>query len=151
MDYLVKDEELTIQYAAGMGAWTYHLLIPHTAHLKGRWGSLKVSGSIDGFQISCKNLSPRKKSDKLLAINEEIRKAIGKNAGDKVKVSLYLETIKKIEDYKQILLSFEDAQLIEKFKLLDSKKQEMIFHDILSQPDEDKQVEKIIFYIQKLS
>ena len=66
-------------------------------------------------------------------------------------MSLYLENIKKIEDYKQILLSFEDAQLIEKFKLLDSKKQEMIFHDILSQPDEDKQVEKIIFYIQKLS
>jgi len=40
MDYLVKDEKLELKYEPGKGAWTYHLQIPNTKHIIGKWGSL---------------------------------------------------------------------------------------------------------------
>lgn len=87
---LITDQELVLQYRRGFGAWTYHLVIPGTAHIAGKWGHLKVSGIIDGCAIGPMNLAPRKDDDKIISINKEIRSAIGKGAGDKVKVTLYL-------------------------------------------------------------
>ena len=89
MNYLVKDEQLPIHYNLGKGAWTYSIIIPNSKGLKGKWGDLKVSGCIDNYKFECKNIAPKKGDDKLLSINSEIRQAIGKNAGDKVTVTLY--------------------------------------------------------------
>lgn len=148
---IVKGEDLVLQHDPGKGAWTYYLIIPNTANLKGKWGTLKVSGYIDNFKIDSKNLAPRKCLDKLLAINKEIRKAINKKAGDKVNVTLYLDVVEKLVDDSQILLSFEDALVLEKFKLLDEAAQKVIIDEILSQENEDKQVRKILHYIDKWS
>lgn len=87
---LIKDQELVLQYKHGFGAWTYHLVIPGTAHIAGKWGDLKVSGTIDGHAFGPMNLAPRKRDDKIISINKEIRDAIGKGGGDTVRVSLYL-------------------------------------------------------------
>lgn len=87
---LITNEMLTLQHEPGLGAWTYHLRIPGTRDLVGRWGSLKVSGTIDGHHISGINLAPRKGEDKLISINRQIRDAIGKGGGDSVVVTLDL-------------------------------------------------------------
>ena len=91
MNYIVENEKLVIQYIPGNGAWTFQLIIPNTKDIKGKWGDLKVSGKIDNFEIKNKNLGPMKNSNKKLALNSEIRKYIGKGAGDIVNVTLYLE------------------------------------------------------------
>ena len=90
MKYLVKDEELELKYEAGKGAWTYHIQVPNTKHIVGKWGSLKVSGTIDDFEVKNIYLAPRKDEDKIISINKEIRDAIGKSGGDIVTVTLYL-------------------------------------------------------------
>ena len=64
MNYIVENEKLTLQYIPGNGAWTYQLIIPNTKDIKGKWGDLKVSGTIDGYEIKNKNLGPVKNSDK---------------------------------------------------------------------------------------
>ncbi len=87
---LIENKVLILQHVPGFGAWTYHLRIPGTAELNNTWGFLKVSGTIDGHQISAINLAPRKGEDKLISINKSIRDAIGKTGGDKVNVTLYL-------------------------------------------------------------
>ena len=51
MEYLVKDEILELKYQPGKGAWTYHIQIPNTKHIVGKWGSMKVSGTIDNYKI----------------------------------------------------------------------------------------------------
>ena len=87
---IVDNQKLELQYKRGFGAWTYHLRIPHTADIVGKWGSLKVSGTIDDYEIKNLNLAPRKNEDKIISINKQIRDAIGKSGGDIVTVTLYL-------------------------------------------------------------
>lgn len=78
MNFIIENEELTLQNIPGNGAWTYQLIIPNTKDIKGKWGDLKVTGTIDGYKIKNKNLGPVKNSDKKMSINSEIRKAINK-------------------------------------------------------------------------
>lgn len=90
VEELIVDEELVLQHRPGFGAWTYHLCIPGTEAIRGSWGSLKVSGTIDGYAVHGLNLAPRKGEDKIVSINKDIRNSIGKGAGDVVTVTLYL-------------------------------------------------------------
>lgn len=87
---LLKNKTLVLQYLPGFGAWTYHLRIPGTKDIEGRWGYMKVSGTIDGHPVKNINLAPRTGEDKIISINKAIRDAIGKGGGDKVTVTLYL-------------------------------------------------------------
>jgi len=87
---LIDQQELILEYRKGFGAWTYHLRIPGTAEIEGRWGYMKVSGTIDDYEVKNLNLAPRKNEDKIISINRQIREAIGKGAGDTVRVTLYL-------------------------------------------------------------
>lgn len=90
MKKLIENKKLILQYKPNFGAWTYHLQIPGTKNLVGRWGFMKVSGTIDGYKIKNLNLAPRTGEDKIISINKSIREAIGKGGGDKVTVTLYL-------------------------------------------------------------
>lgn len=89
---LIENQVLQLQYKRGYGAWTYHLVIPNTADIPGKWGYLKVSGLIDDYELEEMNLAPRKNRDKIISINKDIRNAIGKGAGDTVTVTLYLHS-----------------------------------------------------------
>jgi len=86
---LIDNQRLTLQYKAGFGAWTYHLVIPGTANIKGTWGSLRVIGKIDHYILKEHHLAPRKKEDKIISINQEIRREINKTGGESVIVTLY--------------------------------------------------------------
>lgn len=90
MEKILDKQELILQYQLGFGAWTYHLRIPNTAHLRGKWGLLKVSGTIDDVEIKNINLAPRKDGDRIISINQSIRDTLGKGAGERVLVTLYL-------------------------------------------------------------
>jgi hypothetical protein len=90
MRKIADNIKLRLEYLKGFGAWTYHIRIPGTANIEGRWGYMKVSGTIDGYEIKNLNLAPRKNEDKIISINKKIRDAIGKTGGDMVTVTLYL-------------------------------------------------------------
>ncbi len=87
---IADHQKLELIYKKGFGAWTYHLRIPGTAGIGGRWGFMKVSGTIDGYEVKGLNLAPRKDGDKILSVNKKIRDAIGKSGGDTVTADLYL-------------------------------------------------------------
>jgi hypothetical protein len=150
MKELVRNKKLVLQYVPGKGAWTYHLVIPDTADIEGTWGSLKVSGMIDDFELKEMNLAPRKEEDKMISINGEIRKAIGKTEGDTVTVSLYLHTNDRINKNSEIIKCFEDANVLEAFKSLTKNEQEEIIDDITSKKTEIKQIEQINHHINRL-
>ncbi len=151
MDYLVKDEKLELRYEAGKGAWTFHIQIPNTKHIVGKWGSLKVAGFIDNYKIEAINLFTISGQDKLISINGKIRNAINKSGGDTVNVTLYLLNPKEQITEKDILDTFKDAGVLTAFQNLLPEEKTGIIGNIISQKSEDKQVKMIVEHIDKLS
>lgn len=107
---IIDQQQLKLEYKSGFGAWTYHLRIPNTANIQGKWGSLKVSGTIDDYEIKGINLAPRKHEDKIISINKTIRDAIGKTSGDLVTVTLYLHDLSDHleDDFTDLLFGTEN-------------------------------------------
>ena len=151
MEYIIKNEKLELKYQSGKGAWTYHLRIPNSKNIEGKWGDIKVSGFIDNFEITARNLAPIKGEDKMLSINGEIRKAINKKAGDIVTVTLYLLSKKERITESKILETFKEAKVLKAFKKLMEVERSEIFKSIISQTSEEKQIKQIIKHIDKLS
>ena len=151
MEYLVKDEILELKYEHGKGAWTYHIQIPNTKHIVGKWGSMKVAGTIDNYKIESINLAKLGNQDKLISINDKIRKAINKSGGDKVTVTLYLLTSKEQITEKEILETFKDAGVLKTFKKLTNEEQMEIIGKIASTKSEEKQIKVILKFIDQFS
>ncbi len=150
MTYLVKDGKLELKYESGKGAWTYHIQIPNTKHIIGKWGDLKVSGFIDGYKLEAKNLFTIKGQDKLISINQEIRAAINKGGGDTVTVTLYLLTTNEPITEKQILETFKESEVLESFEQLPAKERNGILGNVLSERNEEKQIKLLVRYIDEL-
>ena len=151
MDYIIKDEKLELKYQSGKGAWTYHLRIPNSKDIEGKWGDIKVSGFIDNFKIEARNLAPIKGEDKMLSINGEIRKAINKKSGDIVTVTLYLLSNKEKITESQILETFKESNVLKAFKKLKEVDKNEILDSIISQKNEEKRIKIIIKHLDKLS
>ncbi len=151
MKYLVKDKKLELKYQPGKGAWTYHIQVPNTKHIVGKWGFLKVAGTIDNYKIESINLAKLGDQDKLISINSEIRKAINKTGGDTVTVTLYLLTPKEQITKKEILDTFKESGVLKAFKKLTDDEQGEMIEGITSQKSDDKQVKMILKYIDQLS
>ena len=151
MEYLVKDEKLELKYWPGKGAWTYHIEIPNTEHIVGKWGFLKASGTIDDYKLENKNLFTITGRNKLISVNEKIRKAIDKKGGDIVTVTLYLSSSNEQITEKQILETFKEAQVLAAFQKLSSDEKSDIMSDILSKKSEEKRIETILKQIDLLS
>jgi hypothetical protein len=144
-------EYIELIYQHGKGAWTYHIRVPNSKNIEGKWGDIKVSGSIDNFKIEARNLAPIKGEDKMLSINSEIRNAINKKGGDIVSVSLYLLSPKEEISEKQILETFKDAGVLKAFEKLNEAEKNEILESIIAQKVEEKQIKTMIKYIDKLS
>lgn len=150
MNYIVKDKQLELKYEPGKGAWTYHIQIPNTKHLVGKWGSLKASGTIDNYPLEKVNLFTISGQDKLISINEKIRKAINKTGGDKVKITLYLLTSnEQITEY-EILETFSQSGVLEVFESLTEDEKKRIIEEIKSKNSDEKQIKYILKFINEL-
>jgi len=151
MQYIIKDEKLELKYQSGKGAWTYHLRIPNSKNIEGKWGDIIVSGFIDNFKIERRNLAPIKGEDKMLSVNNEIRKAINKKGGDIVTVTLYLLSNKEKITESQILETFKESNVLNAFKKLNEEEKNEILDSIITQKNEEKQIKTIIKHIDRLT
>ena len=151
MEYLIKDKKLELKYHPGKGAWTYHIQIPNTKHIIGKWGSLKATGTIDDYKIESINLFTITGQDKLISINDKIRKAINKSGGDTVTETMCLLTSKEQISEKEILETFKESGVLKAFKKLTEDERNEIFDKIAAPKTEDKQIKMILKYVDQLS
>ena len=151
MKYIAQNAELELKYVPNKGAWTYHIEIPDSKDIVGRWGYLKASGTIDNYKIEDKNLFTIKGRNKLMSVNDKIRKAINKTGGDMVTVTLYISAPNEQITEKQILEAFNESDVLIAFEKLSSEQKSEIINNILSQKSEDNQLKAIIKHIDELS
>lgn len=151
MKTLLENEKLILRHEPGKGAWTYHLVIPGTKAIRGSWGEMKVSGTIDGYEFKDLNLAPVTDADKMISVNGTIRKAINKGGGDEVVVTMYKHSDNVLTSKEQVLDLFDDAGILKKFKSLHDDEQQNIIAAVLSQPNESRQDQKIMAVVNKLS
>lgn len=89
MPNLIVNKKLLLKRFPGKGGWTY-AEIPEVEHIdRSNFGWVKVMGSIDDYQISDYSLAPMKNGRLFLPLRSELRRKLGKQAGDHIQVKLY--------------------------------------------------------------
>jgi hypothetical protein len=150
INYLIKNKKLELKYQPGKGAWTYHIQIPNTKSIIGKWGSMKVSGFIDAYKLESKNLFSIKGQDKLISINESIRKAIHKTGGDIVTVTLCLDNPSTQITKADILDIFKNEDVFTFFKKLPTQEQSDLIEKFIAVNSEEQRNKMIVKYIDQL-
>lgn len=90
-EVLLFSDEYLLQKMPGKGGWTYAILPPVPKEMVGAFGQVKIKGTIDSYVIKSANLMPMGNGSRFLPVKAEIRKKIGKQAGDYVQITLYLD------------------------------------------------------------
>lgn len=89
---LVHDNYL-LQKFPGKGGWTYAEIPEVLQNKKSPFGWVSVRGSIDDFVLEAYKLMPMGNGRLFLPVKAEIRKKIGKRAGDYVLIKLFANTL----------------------------------------------------------
>lgn len=148
MDVLLTDKQYQLERFSGKGGWTYVALPEIPKDKDAPFGIVKVKGRIDDYAINGVTLMSFS-GILIMAVKAEIRKAIGKEEGDYVQVTLYKDysvfTIP--EDFKQALI---EEGVFEAFKSYRQWEQRMCIQHIFSAKREATVKERIVKIIYKL-
>lgn len=144
------DKEYQLERFPGKGGWTFVDLPDITKDKDTAFGIVKVRGTIDGFEISDYSLMPRGNGSLFLPVRAEIRKKIGKEEGDHVRVTLFKDdgVFQIPEDFK--LLLQQEQGVWERFTAHKRWEQRMCIKWVYSAKRQETVKERIIKTIYKL-
>jgi len=144
------DKEFQLERFPGKGGWTYVDLPEIPKDKNAAFGIVKVRGTIDGFEISGCSLMPRGNSSLFLPVRAEIRKKIGREEGDYVRVILFKDT-GKIEIPNDFKIRLQDEPgIFERFENHKQWEQRMCIKWIFSAKRQETINERIIKTIYRL-
>lgn len=83
------NKEYLLHKSPAKGSWTYAIIPEVIQNKNNPFGWVKVRGSIDGYELKQYKLMPMGNGRLFLPVKAQIRKKIGKEKGDYIKVILY--------------------------------------------------------------
>ncbi|GAA4460954.1 YdeI/OmpD-associated family protein [Nemorincola caseinilytica] len=145
MQDLLLDTEVILQKMQMKGGWTYALLPPVLKVGKKNFGWTRVDALIDECELKNTSLMPIKGGQLFIAVKAEIRKKIGKEAGDTVRIRLYgqkpIEESVSEDDFRTALA--DDPEALANFQRFPRKEQQAYITWIFSVTDTDTIVERM--------
>jgi len=150
MEELLTDKEYELERFPGKGGWTYIALPEIPKDKEAAFGIVKVKGTIDNYELNGVTLMPLGNGTMIMAVKAEIRQRIGKEEGDKVRVTLYRDnSVYKIPDeFKQRLQ--QEFGIYEKFITYRKWEQRMCVNWIYSAKRPETINERIIKTIDRV-
>jgi hypothetical protein len=149
-DQPIIDGTFLMDRMAGKGGWTY-VVLPHVARTSFKpFNWLKVRGTIDHVPLEQYKLMPVKGGGLFLPIKATLRKELGKEAGDTVKVVLYADnTPYGIPDELKECLEFEPPSY-ERFLQLSESVQKQYVEWIYDAKTDDTKARRIARVIERM-
>ncbi len=138
------DDDIQLQKFCGKGGWTYAPIKEIRQNPQNPFGWVTVSGFIDDYELKQIKLMPMGEGQLFLPVKASIRQAIRKQAGDFVRVVLYLDN-GKVEIPADILACFQEepAQVLANFYQLPKSKQRFYLNWIASAKTETTKAKRI--------
>ena len=147
----VVEAAFRLERYPGKGGWTYVVLPKITSEKSKAFGWITASGAIDDYELKDVKLWPMKNGNLFLPVKAAIRKAIGKEEGDLVKITLYAELPKAVEPGEIIECIKEAPEAYAYFQKLNRKEQKEYLDWILSAKSDQTKVDRIVTTIDRLS
>lgn len=146
MASLIVNKKHLLLKMQGKGGWTYTLVEGVDDKYKGRGGLVKVSGTIDGYELKEYNMFPMKNKPGtyFMPVKGTIRKVIKKEEGDMVHLVLY--ALQEQSDVREeFLLCLDDNPEAKKaFQLRAKHEQEALTNWVCNAKSEDAKVGRIL-------
>lgn len=140
----------TLQKIQGKGGWTYVTLPEIPPDKRAKFGWVKVKGHIDGYEINNYKLMPMGNGSMFLPVKSEIRKKIGKEAGDKVKITLYADNTPQTIPEELILCLRDEPEAYKIFLNFTEGEQRAYIEWIYSAKKEETKITRIATTINRV-
>ncbi len=150
MDNPLVDKDYLLQKFPGKGGWTY-AAIPEVLQSKETpFGWVKVKGSIDDFEFDKYHLAPMGNGQLFFPVRAEIRRKIGKQAGDYVHIILYPDNEPLAIPEELLLCLQEEPEALQFFKSLNENEQLNYIKWIYSAKTDHTKVDRIAQTLNRL-
>jgi len=113
--------------------------------------SFRVKGTLDSHKISQVAILPMGDGDFILAVNGKMRKAIGKKAGDKVKVTLEADESKIILSHDMMACLKDEPAALAAFKKLPGSHQKYFSKWVESARTSNTKTKRIVMAVTALA
>ncbi|MEL6250809.1 MAG: YdeI/OmpD-associated family protein [Bacteroidota bacterium] len=145
------DRECLLKKWPGKGGWTYAEIPEIPQDRKAPFGWVSVKGWIDDFELKRFKLMPMGNGQLFLSVRKEIRKKIGKEAGDTVKLVLWPD-LSHLEIPQEIMDCFElePKKTYENFMKLTEGDRKLYLDWIYDAKKEETKVERIARMMDKV-
>jgi hypothetical protein len=146
MQELINQKYL-LQKMPGKGGWTFIVIAEIPKEKRGGNKEVRVSGKIDEYQLKDIHLMPMKDGNLFMPIKAEIRKAIGKEAGEWVDLIFFTEDQfidETFDDTEALLLCLADEPKAKQIFLSFTSTEQQTFINYIAEAKNDKtKVERI--------
>ena len=145
----IFNDHIKLEKGEAKGAWTF-VTMPVMPHLpKKKNSTVKVRGFIDDYALNDIHIWAMKKGT-FLAVKTEIRKAIKKEAGDTVKLQLFLDEPESAQHDDFMACLNDEPTLLTRFQKLPKSKQKEMTDWIFAAKTEDEKVNRMAKAMEKL-
>ena len=142
----------TLKKFAGKGGWTYADLpdLPVESHLPFGW--IIVDGFVDEYELKKHKLMPKGDGKLFLPVNAAIRKKIGKQVGDDVRIRLWLTDLPTTLP-AELIACFENEprKVYQNFLKLSDRQRQTYLDWIYSAKTDVIKTERIVEMLEKVA